>query len=108
MALNVSYKNRIGKFTLKDGDKKYTLHLCHANALCAIMYFYDEVREDGKHKMVQLWSWFADLKHAENCLKDERFFEGCDNFKFNAKEMNKDLWKLVQMLVKAGKRVTIA
>lgn len=108
MALNVTYTNRIGRFTLTQHGKKYTIHLCHANALCAMMYFYTEEREDGKHKMVQLWSWFNDLKHAENCLKDERFFEGCDNFRFNTSEMDKNLWKLVQLLVKAGKRVTIA
>ena len=45
--LNVSYKNKIGYFTLGRGKGKIRIDICHANCLCAMMYFYKD--ENGKN-----------------------------------------------------------
>lgn len=43
MALHVNYKNRMGYCYLHsrgDENRKWKVWFCHANALCALMYFY--------------------------------------------------------------------
>lgn len=110
MALHVTYTNRLGYFTRKsaDGKQAWKIHFCRANALASMMYFYRE-EKDGKWKdMVQLWGFFADLKHAEACIKDG-IFNGCNGFTFNAKELADapNIWKLIKLLTKYGIKVTI-
>ena len=109
--LNVSYKNRIGYCTLTqesiEGKHKWKIWFCHANCLCAMMYFYDKTEEDGKKTpMVQLHMFFNDVKHAENCIKDN-IFRDYSNFHFYAKEMDDRMWKLVKIMTKHGIKVTI-
>lgn len=110
MPLNVSYKNRIGYYTDTqeiDGKKyKYKMWFCHANALCAIMYFYNKEEDGKKVPMVQLHGFFADLNHAKRCIKDG-YFSGCSNFHFKAKEMDKGLWAMVKYMAEQGIKVTI-
>ncbi len=105
--LNVSYKNRMGHFTLTQGESKYQIWFCHANALCAMMYFYDETDKDGnKTPMVQVYAFFNDMAHAKRCVKDG-FFEGCSDFHFVAKELDSQMWRLVKLLADNGIKVTI-
>lgn len=106
--LNVSYKNRIGYYTLKsqDGQNKWKIWFCHANALCAMMYFYNEKKDGKKTPMVQLHSFFVDLEHAKRCIKNDTFHD-CSNFHFYAKEMDDRMWKLVKIMTKNGIKVTI-
>ena len=87
MALHVTYTNRLGYFTKKSLDgKTRKVCFCRANALCAMMHFYREEKDGKRHDMVQLWGFFADTKHAENCIKDGFFQQNeCSNFTFNAK-----------------------
>lgn len=108
MALHVTYTNRIGYFTLKSRDSEHTwkLWFCHANAMCAMMYFWRETKENKRRDMVKLWGFFQDAKHAEACIKDG-FFRDCTGFTFIAKEMGENSWKLVKILTKYGIKVTI-
>ena len=105
--LNVSYTNKIGSATLTQtsirGTEKYRLDICHANCLCALMYFYTDPQ---KGEQAQLHAFFLDIKHLKACIKNG-VLDGLDSFIFNAAEMNSDLWKMVRALSEAGKTVTI-
>lgn len=105
--LNVSYINKIGYYTLTqnsvDGTRKFRIDICHANCLCALMYFY--TAEDGS-KMAQVNGFCVDIKHLKALLKND-FFAGADNFVFRAKEMNSDLWNMVRVLANNGKKISI-
>lgn len=110
--LNVSYVNKIGYYTetqtIGGITKKYKIWFCHANALCAMMYFYNDVdKETGKTtKMVQLVNFFDDIKHAKRCI-DDGYFDNASGFHINAKEMYPEFWKLVKYMVSKGIKVTL-
>jgi hypothetical protein len=76
------------------------------NGLCAMMYFYNEIRDGKKTPMAQLHSFFNDLEHAKRCIKDD-FFDGYSNFHFYAKEMSDRMWNLIKLMTKNGIKVTI-
>lgn len=105
--LRVSYKNRIGYYThtdrLDDIERKGKVWICHANALCAFMYFYKD--KDGTN-MTQLMGFCADLQHLKNLVKDG-WFTPCSNFHFYAEEMDSEMWKMVKILANGGIKVTI-
>lgn len=106
MSVNVSYVNRIGYCTLKQGENKFKIWFCHMNGLCAMMYFYNEVEDGKKTPMVQLYAFFSDLTHAKRCIKND-FFADHSNFHFYAKEMDNEMWKLVKIMTNHGIKVTI-
>lgn len=107
MALNVSYKNRLGYFTLKGDDgASWKIHFCRANAMCAMMYFYREVKDGKRHDMVRLWGFFCDAKHAKACI-DDGFFRNCTGFTFISKNMSDRTWQLVKTMTKCGIKVAI-
>ena len=103
--LNVSYKNRIGFYTLVQGENKFKVWFCHANALCAEMYFYTDA--EGV-KRTQLYSFYVDIQHLKNCAKDgllkDCYTKGVTLY---AKEMNKDLWQMAKIFAENGIKVTI-
>lgn len=107
MPLSVSYKNRIGYYTctdkLDEKERKGKIWICHANCLCAFMYFY---KETTGANMAQLMGFCVDIQHVKNLIKDD-WFAPCSNFHFRAKEMDADLWKLVKLMTKHGIKVTI-
>lgn len=110
MALHVTYTNRLGYYTQtsEDGKTSWKIWFCRANALCSMMYFYREQKDGKRVDKVQLCGFFADTKHAENCIKDG-FFRNCKGFTFNAKECadSTNIWKLIKLLTKYGIKVTI-
>lgn len=101
--LNVTYTDPIGHYTLNERGNQYKIAICHANCICAMVYFYTD--ESGTD-MVQLQGWFADLVHAKNCIKTG-FFNDCTDITFYAKEMGKDMWNVVKAMTKQGIKVTI-
>lgn len=108
MALHVSYKNRMGYCYLKsmDGTKTWKIWFCHANALCAMMYFYRK-QEDGKlHDMVQLNNFLLDVQHAKRCIQGGAF-KDYYGFTFFANELTPNMWKLVKIMAKSGIKVII-
>ena len=106
--LNVSYKNRIGYCTLTSQDKqnKWKLWFCHANALCALIYFYRKVEEGKREDYVQLHTFYADVKHLEKCIK-AGYLSDYSNFHFYAKNMDKKHWEMIKTMTKNGIKVTI-
>ena len=106
MSVNVSYVNRIGYCTLKQGENKLKIWFCHMNGLCAMMYFYNKVEDGKKVPMAQLYAFFSDVEHAKKCIKND-FFADHSNFHFSAKEMDNEMWKLVKIMTNHGIKVTI-
>lgn len=103
--LNVSYKNKIGYCRLTQSDTcKLRVDICHANCLCAMCEFY---KNESGEDMVQLVAFFADIAHAKRCFKDGLFINDWNNFVFNAKECNNEMWKFIRLLADNGKKVTI-
>ena len=106
MSVNVSYVNRIGYCTLKQGGNKFKIWFCHMNGLCAMMYFCNKVEDGKKVPMAQLYAFFGDVEHAKNCINND-FFADHSNFHFYAKEMDNEMWKLVKIMTNHGIKVTI-
>lgn len=108
--LNVNYKKPYGYYTLTQGEKKFKIHLCKANAMWAEMYFYKN--EEGED-MAQLYAFLADYEHAKKCFKNGgTHLEDCNNYVFYAKELKGDvygniIWKTIRLLAENGKKVTI-
>ena len=105
MALRVDYKKPYGHYTLTQGENKFKIHLCKCNALWAEIYHY---KNDEGEKMIQLVSFVGDVQHMKNMAKNGLlFFKEKDNYVFHAKELNADCWKVIQLLSKLGKKITI-
>ena len=104
--LHVDFKNRIGYYTLhsQDGQNKWKIYFCKANALCAEIYFYKD--ENGK-EMANLHSFFGDVQHVKNCAKDGLLTGYQSGVTFYAKEMSNDLWKMARVFAENGIKVTI-
>lgn len=110
--LNVNYKKPYGFYTLTQGENKFKITICKANAMWAEMHFYKN--EEGT-KMAQLYAFLADYKHAKNCFNNGgTHLEQCDNYVFYAKELKdksdgyvNDIWKTIRLLAENGKKVTI-
>ncbi len=103
--LNVDYRNRIGYYTLVQGERQFKIWFCHCNALCAEMYFYTD-KESGEER-VQVYSFYTDLKHLKNCAKEGLLGGYEKGITLFAKEMNNDLWKLARIFAENGIKVTI-
>ena len=104
--LNVSYENRIGYYTRTWNGNDYKVWFCHANCLCAEVHFY---KDENDRDMVSLQGFYADIQHLKNCLKDKslKLYEDCKDFHFYAKELDKDLWKMIKIMTENGIKVTI-
>lgn len=102
--LQVDFKDKIGYYTMVGTDRKtYKIHFCRANALCAMIYFY---KDEKGEKQADLAGFFGDIKHAERCIKTN-YFKHCGRFRFYAKSLDKDLWKLIQIMVENGIEIKI-
>lgn len=105
MALHVDYKKPYGHYTLTQGENKFKIHLCKCNALWAEIYHH---KNEKGEKMAQLFAFIGDVQHMKNMVKnDPQIFNGNDNYVFHAKELNADCWKVIQLLSKLGKKITI-
>lgn len=106
MALQVDFKNRIGYYTLhsQDGSKKWKIWFCHANALCAEIYFRKD--ENGEER-ANLHCFFADIEHLKRCAKDGLLDHYKAGITLYSKEMDNDLWKMARIFAESGIKVTI-
>ena len=108
--INVDYKKPYGYYKLTQGDSKFKIYLCKANAMWSEMNFYKN--EEGI-EMAQLYAFLADYKHVQNCFKNGgSHLESCNNYVFYAKnikgsEYEEDIWKTIRLLAEKGKKVTI-
>jgi hypothetical protein len=104
MPLIVDFKKRIGYYSIVGFDRKtYKNYFCESNSLCSMIHFR---KDENGEKVADLMGVFADVKHAEKCIKSG-YFENCGRFCFYAKEMNTDLWKMVRIMTENGIKVTI-
>lgn len=104
MALIVDFNKKIGYYTMVGTDRNlYKIYFCESNSLCSMIYFHKD--ENGK-KIADLAGFFGDIKHAERCIKTD-YFKNCGRFCFYAKSLNKELWKMIQMMTEKGIKVTI-
>lgn len=103
MALQVDYKNPVGYYTHKFGATKSKNLICPANCLCAVVHAYDH---PAHGLSIDLCGFFADIEHAEKCVK-AGYFTACSGITFFAKRLNKDLWKLIRVMAENGIKVTI-
>ena len=102
--LHVDFKEKIGYYTLVGADgKKFKVHFCEANALCAMIHFYKD--ENGK-RWADCCGFFGDVKHAERCI-NAGYFQHCGRFVFDARRLTNDLWKMIRMITENGIKVTI-
>lgn len=105
------FDKKVGEAVIRQGEREFTLNLYDGNAF---LIFVDEFKDVDSEDMYYVWLFFADEKHAENCLGlDEN---GGGNI-FDEKNMlvkvriNKKEYrytsKLVKMLVKAFDEIQI-
>lgn len=111
MALTWDWNKRIGRARFWNGNEEVILNLYQGNAFLIFMKeFYV-----GGARNYELWSFFADKKHAKNCLGLDKewnrniFSDGgalLHYIEINTREYayTKDL---VQLLTKAYKEITI-
>lgn len=68
MSLNVDFKAVMGEVILKQGETKFTIHICAANAVCAFIYKHTD--ENGE-KWCDLCGFFVDNVHVRRCIKSK-------------------------------------
>ena len=102
--LNVSYKNRIGYYTIKQNGRRFKIWFCHANALCAEICFY---KDENGVKRISLYSFFGDIQHVKNCAKNGHLNGYENGITLFAKEMDKDLWEMAKIFAENGIKVAI-
>lgn len=103
MALHVDFNNRVGYYTLKQGDKRFKIHFCTCNALIAEIYF--EKNDDGVCKI--LHSFFGDLDHLKRCAKAKILNHYGNGVTLYASKMTSDHWKMARVFAENGIKVTI-
>lgn len=104
MALHVDFDNRVGYYTLKQGDKRFKIHFCTCNALIAEIFFHKD--EDGNN-MGSLHSFFANVDHLERCAKAKILNHYGNGVTLYASKMMSDHWKMARVFAENGIKVTI-
>ena len=110
--LNVSYKNTFGYFTetleTSVGVFKNRIDICSANCVCAMVHAKEECPDPNfpNYKVRPLFAYFKDMAHAKRAIKGN-IFRNCNNFVFNAKNCNTEMWKIIRLIAESGKKVTI-
>lgn len=102
--LHVDFKNRVGHYTLKQGDKRFKIHFCTCNALIAEIYFHKD--EDGNNA-ASLHSFFANMDHLKRCAKNGHLTGYENGVTLYAKNMTSDHWKMARVFAEYGIKVTI-
>ena len=74
MSLRVDFKAVMGELTLKQGENKFKIHICAANAVCAFIY---EYKDEKGETMCRLMNFLDSKQHITNLLKKKQeLFEG--------------------------------
>lgn len=107
MAVNYMYANPIGYFTetqkLELETREYKVSMLRANCLWAELYFF---RNEQNEEMQQFVGFYHDLAHLKKNIADG-YIENRNDYHFYASTLTPNTWKAVELLVKAGKHVTI-
>lgn len=102
MALQWNWKDKMGKFTIRQKGKKFNANIYSGNALAVFVYEYT----DGGKEMYSLYDFFADKKHCDNIIKNHKrlFFED-EVVSIELNLFYKSAQKLLDIFVKNGYRV---
>lgn len=68
MSLRVDFKAVMGELTLKQGENKFKIHICAANAVCAFIYKHKDEKGD---EWCDLCGFFADDVHVRRCIRSK-------------------------------------
>ena len=102
MSLRVDFKAVMGELTLKQGENKFKIHICAANAVCA--FFYKHKDEKGG-EWCDLQGFLADKKHVDNLIKNkvELFYGDITKVKLNM--WYKDSAEILRYFTRMGVKV---
>lgn len=105
--VRVDYTVTYGEVRVKNHDGSICNVKIHpANALCAFIYHYRQ--EDGQ-KIAQLWSFLADVGHANRVIKnsaDHKLF-GSDVVSVKLNVYYKEACQLIMPMAKSGYKVNV-
>lgn len=102
MALQWKWSDKMGKITIKQREKVYDVNIYAGNALAI---FICEYKQNDEERYV-LYSFFADKKHCDNIIKNDKrlFFDDVVSIELNL--FYKSAQTLLNILVKNGYRVS--
>lgn len=103
MALVWNWKDKMGKMTIIQNDKKFTLNIYEGN--CLAVFLYEWENEKGED-VYQVQDFFADTRHCTNIIKNRGghlFSDKVASIELNLKFGNAN--KLLNILVKNGYKV---
>ena len=66
MALQWNWKDKMGKLTIRQKEKKYNVNIYSGNVLAI---FICEYKQDNEERYI-LYNFFADKKHCDNIIKN--------------------------------------
>lgn len=102
MALQWKWSDKMGKITIKQREKVYDVNIYAGNALAI---FICEYKQNDEERYV-LYSFFADKKHCDNIIKNDKrlFFDDVVSIELNL--FYKSAQTLLNILVKNGYKVS--
>lgn len=102
MALQWKWSDKMGKITIKQREKVYDVNIYAGNALAI---FICEYKQNDEERYV-LYSFFADKKHCDNIIKNDKrlFYDDVVSIELNL--FYKSAQTLLNILVKNGYKVS--
>lgn len=102
MALQWKWSDKMGKITIKQREKIYDVNIYAGNALAI---FICEYEQNGEERYV-LYSFFADKKHCDNIIKNDKRLFSDDVVSIELNLFYKSAQTLLNILVKNGYKVS--
>ena len=101
MALQWNWKDKMGKLTIRQKEKKYNVNIYSGNALAI---FISENNQNGQDEYV-LYDFFADKKHCDNIIKNRKRLFSDEVVSIELNLYYRSAQTLLEILVKNGYKV---
>ena len=101
MALQWNWKDKMGKLTIKQKEKKYNVNIYSGNALAI---FICEYKQNDEERYV-MYNFFADKKHVSKIISNRKKLIDDDVVKIELNLWYKSARELLPYLVKNGYKV---
>lgn len=101
MALQWNWKDKMGKLTIRQKEKKYNVNIYSGNALAI---FICEYKQNNQDEYV-LYDFFADKKHCDNIIKNRKRLLSNDVVSIELNLYYRSAQTLLKILVKNGYKV---
>lgn len=101
MALQWNWKDKMGKLTIRQKEKKYNVNIYSGNALAI---FICEYKQNDEERYI-LYNFFADKKHCDNIIKNNKQLFSDEVVSIELNLFYKSAQKLLDIFVKNGYRV---